>query len=218
MTRLLVSVDVGGTLGQVDGPSLAAVLAEASPLGPADARHILLHTLHIQPSISPAVAAVVCAALRIPARLFPCDIHPQPLRLMPGVLAALRTMSTSATLVTLSNVTCLEADTARLRALLRPWVQDYFQSCRIGYAKPDPAAFRYVADACGSSTANMVHIGDDWACDVEGARSAGVTAIWLSHGRHVPEPDRLTDPGVLVADDLAAASRQITEFALRRRS
>lgn len=218
MTGLLVSVDVGGTLGHADGPSLPAILVEASPLDPVDAHRIIRQKLHIQPAISPQVVGDVCDALRIPLRAFPCDVEPLPLRLAPRTLAALRSMSQYATLVTLSNVTCLEAGTDQLRDLLHPWVRDHFPSCRIGYAKPDPTAWRHVGRACHTSAAHMIHIGDDWTCDVLGARSAGVTAIWVSSGRPVPEPDRLTDSGVLVATDLAAASRQVTHLALRRRS
>jgi FMN phosphatase YigB (HAD superfamily) len=102
--------------------------------------------------------------------------------------------------------------------LFKPWVLDHYPSCRIGYAKPDPAVWHHVAHACRFSTEHMVHMGDDWICDVVGARSAGVTAIWVSNGRHAPEPERLNDPGILVATDLAAASRQLTDLALRRRS
>jgi FMN hydrolase / 5-amino-6-(5-phospho-D-ribitylamino)uracil phosphatase len=130
----------------------------------------------------------------------------------------LQSMSQHATLFTLSNVTCLDAGTDQLRELLKPWVLDHFPSCRIGYAKPDPAAWRYVAHACHSSAEHMVHIGDDWICDIVGARSAGVTAIWVSNGRPVPEPERLNDPGILVATDIAAASWQLTDLAPRRRS
>lgn len=218
MTELLVSIDIGGTLGHVDGPSLATTLTRVSSLDPSETRLVIRQRLHTQPSINPQVIADICDALRIPTSAFPQLFEPPRLRLLPDALAALQVMSGHATLVTLSNVTCLEADTDQLRELLRPWVSSHFPSYRIGYAKPDPAAFRHVADACHASTANMVHIGDDWDCDVVGARAAGVTAIWVSNGRPVPEPERLTDHGVLVASDIGAASRSLTKFALRRRS
>ncbi len=218
MTRLLVSVDVGGTLGRVDGPSLTTILAEVSPLDPVEARSIMRQRLHTQPSISSEVVADVCDALRIPVSAFPRDVEPPLLRPVPGALTALRSMSQHATLVTLSNVTCLEGGTNQVRDLLHPWVQSHFQSYRMGYAKPDPAAFRYVAHACHASTTHMVHIGDDWTCDIVGARLAEVTAIWISNGRPVPEPERLSDHGVLVAADIVAASRLLAHLALRRRS
>jgi len=217
MSGLLVSVDVGGTLGQADRPSLATVVADASPLDPAEARRVL-RRLYVQRSITSEFVADLCRVLRVPVAVFECAVGPSRLLLVPGALTALRAMSQHATLVTLSNVTCLEASIDQLRDLLHPWVQDHFPSCRTGLAKPDPATFRYVARACHTDTAHMVHIGDDWTCDVVGARAARVTAIWLSYGRPVPEPERLGDDGVLVATDLAAAGRHITDLALRRPS
>jgi FMN phosphatase YigB (HAD superfamily) len=216
VTRLLVSLDVGGTLGHVDRPSLATILTAASPLDPEDARRITRQKLHTVDSISPTVIADVCDALRIPVSAFPRSVEALPLTLVPEAAVALRLMSQHAILVTLSNVTCLEAGTDQLRDLLSPWVVDHFPSCRIGHAKPDPAAFDHVADVCHTSAAHMVHIGDDWACDVVGARSAGITAIWISKGRPVPEPERLVGGGVLVAADLVVASRHVNDLALRR--
>lgn len=218
MTRLLVSVDVGGTLCHVDGMSVAAMLAAESPLAPEDARRIMREKLHNKPSITSEVIADVCNALRIPTSIFPRTVKASAPKLLPGAVAALGYMSQQATLVTLSNVTCLEAGTDQMRELLSPWVVDHFPSWRTGHSKPDPAAFRHVAGACCTSTADMVHIGDDWLCDIIGARSAGVTAVWISKGRSVPEPKRLVDRGVLVAADLAAASQHITDLAARRRS
>jgi FMN phosphatase YigB (HAD superfamily) len=218
MSKLVVSVDVGGTIAQAGGPSLATVLARLSPLDADEVRRVVRRMLYPQPSVGPSQAAAICAALRIPVGAFPSSVQPSPLRLVPGAVTALRQMSRYATLVTLSNVTSQEADTELLDHLLRPWVKDHFPSCRIGYAKPDPSAFRYVASACRTRETHMVHIGDDWDCDIIGARSAGVTAVWLSNGRPVPEPDRLVDQGLYLAADLAAASRHVTDLALRRRS
>jgi FMN phosphatase YigB (HAD superfamily) len=218
MTRLLVSVDIGGTLGRADGPSLADTLAARSPLGAAEARGILRQMLHTRPSITPAIVADLCEALRLPPDAFPGMVQPPPLKLMPGAIQALRFMSRLAKVVTLSNATCLEAGTDKLHEMLRPSVAAYFPSCQIGYAKPDPEAFRFVGRACRASIADMVHIGDDWACDIVGARSAGVTAIWISNGRPAPGPKRLQDRGVLVAADLAAVSRRIADLATWRRA
>ncbi|MDG4793481.1 HAD family hydrolase [Micromonospora sp. WMMD1082] len=217
MTRLLVSVDVGGTLCQIEGPTVATTLVAASPLGQDDARRVIRQQLYTRPSIDAAVIAEVCDALQLPASSFPSRIQPPQLRLMSGVVAAVRSVSRHATLVTLSNVTCLDAGTDNMHALLRPWVTKHFPSYLTGYVKPDPAAFHCVADACQSSPAHMVHIGDDWDCDIIGARTAGVTAIWVSNGRPVPEPELLNDTGVLVAADLIGASQHVTDLARWRR-
>lgn len=94
---------------------------------------------------------------------------------------------------------------------------DHFPSCRIGYAKPDPKAFTTVADACGTTVTNVVHIGDDWECDILGARSVGATAIWISNGRPIPDKELpLVDPHVLVAVDLTAAGGHFANLAARR--
>jgi FMN phosphatase YigB (HAD superfamily) len=207
---LLISVDVGGTLGAADGPGLTMRLVGASPLEPERAREIMRGRLHTEASITDTVVADVCDALHIPASTGLFNAPPAPLTLFPGTLEALRTLSAIATVVTLSNVTCVDADTDSLRNRLAPWVSEHFPSCRIGYAKPDPLAFHTVAKHCNVVPARMLHVGDDWACDVVGAVGAGARAIWVSRGRPVPDEAMLVEHDVLVADDLAAAARLLT--------
>jgi FMN phosphatase YigB (HAD superfamily) len=217
MTRLLVSVDVGGTLGHAAAPGLASILADASPLGAAPARRIMRHNLHTQSEITDDVITQTCALLQIPVTSFPRALQPSALILVPGARDALQAMSLHARVVTLSNVTCADSGIEQLQRLTEPWITDHFPSCRIGHAKPDPAAFQTVAQACASTTADMVHLGDDWECDVLGATSVGATAIWISHGRPVPDETMLVDSHVLVAVDLLAASQQVTDLAAARR-
>jgi FMN phosphatase YigB (HAD superfamily) len=216
MSKILVTLDVGGTLGRADGPTLAGVLAAASPLDAKHARRIMRHTLHTHPEITPNVITTVCEALRIPDESFPRHLSPTPLTLIPGTTDALKTMHRSATLVTLSNVTCVEADVGHLRDLLSPWVVDHFPSCRIGYAKPDANAFNVIARSWDVPVSETVHIGDDWECDIIGARNAGATAIWIAGNRPVPDPDLLADSNVLAAANLAQASEYLTHLATRR--
>ncbi|MFD9562576.1 HAD family hydrolase [Streptomyces sp. NPDC059994] len=210
---LLVTVDVGGTLGSADGPGLSMRLAEASPLPAARARAIMRASLHTQPSLTEAVVAEVCEALEMPPEAFPRDIAPAPFRLFPGATEALRRISAVARVVTLSNVTCVDADTEGLRGLLSPWVSDYFPSCRIGHTKPDPRAFHAVLDHLGAARNRVIHVGDDWACDIVGAVESGIRAIWISRGRQVPDAAMVVDHGVLVATDLAAAATHIEHLA-----
>lgn len=210
---LLVTVDVGGTLGTADGPGLAMRLAEASPLPPAQARAVMRASLHTQPELTDAVVAGVCEALEMTVETFPRDLAPAPLHLYPGTIEALRKISTVARVVTLSNVTCVDADTEGLRRLLSPWVSDYFPSCRIGHTKPAPRAFHTVVDQLGTNPDRVIHIGDDWTCDITGAVDAGIKAVWISRGRQVPDESLVVDHGVLVAADLAAAAERIEHFA-----
>jgi len=216
-TRLtpLVTLDVGGTLGTADGPGLAMRLVDASPLPGARAREIMRSSLHTRPALTDTVVAEVCEALQVSPDAFPRDLPAAPFSLFPGTVEALRRISAGATVVTLSNVTCADADTEGLRALLSPWVSDFFPSCRIGHTKPDPRAFHAVADHFGGPSTGLIHVGDDWVCDIVGAIEAGFRAVWISHGRKIPDTSLVVDHGVLVAHDLAAAAPHIQHLAAR---
>lgn len=207
---LLITVDVGGTLGRAEGPGLGMRLTAASPLPADHTREIMRTRLHTQPQITDAVVTEICEALSIPPDAFPRDVRPAPLALFPGTLEALRSLAEIAPVVTLSNVTCADADTDGLRRLLSPWVTGFFPSCDIGYAKPDPRAFYAVAEHHRLAPSSVIHIGDDWRCDVLGSLAAGMIPVWISGGRSVPSTPS-TGPGhdVLVADDLATAAAVI---------
>jgi len=203
MISKLICVDVGGTLGHAETPSLAAILAAASPLGARRAREIMRERLHTVPAITDSVKRDVCSALMIPVSTFPEHVAAPALRLVPEAVGVLRQLSALGTVVTLSNVTCLEADTESLSRHLQPWVSDHFPSCRIGYSKPDPRAFLVAAARFDVPASRMIHIGDDWDCDVVGATGVGAIAIWISHGRSVPDNHMAASQDVLVADNLA---------------
>jgi putative hydrolase of the HAD superfamily len=66
----------------------------------------------------------------------------------------------------------------------------------LGVEKPDAAIFRWAADRLGVAPDQMVHVGDSAAADVDGARGAGMRAIWF-RPRSVL---RLVD-GVRLAED-----------------
>ncbi|GAA4900419.1 HAD family hydrolase [Streptomonospora salina] len=208
-TSLLVTVDVGGTLGATEGAGLATRLAELSPLPAERARAVMRAGLHTRPALTDELVADVCKELEIPREAFPHELAPAPFRLFPGTVEALCRLSSVATVVTLSNVTCVDSDTDGLRELLSPWVSDYFPSCRIGHTKPDPRAFQSVIDHCGIVADRVVHIGDDWTCDIVGAVESGIKPVWVSRRRRIPDESFVIDHAVLVATDLAAAAEHI---------
>jgi HAD superfamily hydrolase (TIGR01509 family) len=214
-TPALISLDIGGTLGNAEGPGLAARLAAASPLGPREARRLMRDVLHTVPEITDTVVDQVCQALRIKPSDFPHDLPVSPLVLFPGTLDALRALNDMASVVTLSNVTCTEADPERLLRLLSPWVSVHFPSCRTGYAKPDRRAFEAVAEACGVEPSQIIHVGDDWECDVRGAAAAGLSTVWISHGRTVPDPLFLVEQSVRIANDLTDAVTHVRHHLTR---
>jgi len=55
-------------------------------------------------------------------------------------------------------------------------------SGRIGIAKPDPRIFTLTLEELDVKPDVVVHVGDSWAADVEGALAAGWHAIWY-HSR-----------------------------------
>jgi HAD superfamily hydrolase (TIGR01509 family) len=68
-------------------------------------------------------------------------------------------------------------------------------SQRVGTIKPRPEIFRAAEVALGQQPAAILHVGDDWAADVVGARRAGWHAAYLRDRQGdtplpVSEPDR----------------------------
>ncbi|MES9963871.1 MAG: HAD family hydrolase [Candidatus Sedimenticola sp. 20ELBAFRAG] len=62
-----------------------------------------------------------------------------------------------------------------------------------GAAKPDPRMFEIACKRSGVSSREMVHVGDEPATDIEGARRAGIRAIWMNrtgvNWQHTAQPD-----------------------------
>lgn len=55
-------------------------------------------------------------------------------------------------------------------------------SAASGAAKPDPAIFRRALELLGAEAPGAVHVGDSLDKDVEGARAAGIRAVFVSRG------------------------------------
>jgi len=62
-----------------------------------------------------------------------------------------------------------------------------------GAMRPDPALFRMAMDWAGAAPRETLHVGDDPLRDVDAARRAGLTAVWINRGgldwpRDLPPP------------------------------
>ena len=69
-----------------------------------------------------------------------------------------------------------------------PYLAAVVVSQRVGTIKPHPAIFRATEAALGGiAPAAILHVGDDWASDVVGAKRAGWHAAYL-HGRPADSP------------------------------
>ncbi len=84
-------------------------------------------------------------------------------------------------------------------------------SGRLGVAKPARAIFEHAARALGVTPAEIVHVGDSRTADVEGARGAGMRAIWFGAAAHATGDD-----GVAAAVDAAAVRAALARWELIR--
>lgn len=72
--------------------------------------------------------------------------------------------------------------------------EDVFTAKELGPRKPDPAFFRAILDRVGCQPTAAVMIGDDLRVDIEGARRAGLWAIWFNPQGLLPPTTLLHAP------------------------
>ena len=74
-----------------------------------------------------------------------------------------------------------------------------YVSEEIGAWKPDPVAFRYAAEHLEVDVSRCAYVGDSPLADVEGSRTAGMTAIWADLDGQ-PYPGGCEVPDFIVHD------------------
>jgi putative hydrolase of the HAD superfamily len=82
-------------------------------------------------------------------------------------------------------------------------------SCEVGRAKPDPGIFLEAARRLDVAPSEVLHVGDRWELDVEGARRAGLGAA-LYRGLWPYYPSGMypeTDPALLEDPDVGTIDR-----------
>jgi FMN phosphatase YigB (HAD superfamily) len=81
-----------------------------------------------------------------------------------------------------------------------PWLAAIVVSQRVGAIKPHPAIFRAAEGILGVAAedrASILHVGDDWAADIVGAKAAGWRAAYLTaRPEDSPLPDSERDGSV----------------------
>lgn len=103
---------------------------------------------------------------------------------LPGaaaMLAALRERGLGTALAT----NAADSDAALIRvALARGGLADFLDHIvcagELGITKPDPAFFHAALTRLGVVPVEAVMVGDSWTADVQGARAAGLRAVWLA--------------------------------------
>lgn len=99
------------------------------------------------------------------------------------VLPALEQLHTRYRLFTASNG---NADIGKIG--LARFFERTINARHVGALKPDPAIFRKVIEGTDLQPHEVVYVGDDPALDVEGARGAGMQAVWIDReGARWPE-------------------------------
>ena len=93
---------------------------------------------------------------------------------------------------------------------LAPLFDVIIDSGRVGVAKPDPRIFTLTLEALAVTPTVIVHVGDSWAADVEGALGAGWNAIWY---RSRPSKGN-ADPRVPVATNAAETRAALSSFGV----
>jgi HAD superfamily hydrolase (TIGR01549 family) len=82
-------------------------------------------------------------------------------------------------------------------------------SGKLGLEKPGRAIFAWTAERLGVPLERIVHVGDSFAADVEGALGAGMSAIWFENAPKNPVP-----PRCLLAYDAATTRQALEKFGL----
>lgn len=109
----------------------------------------------------------------------------QPVRGAAEFLAALRAR---ATVVIVSNNLLQEQQDKLRHCGLERYVDVLVVSEEAGVAKPSPRIFEIALERAKVRAEEAVMVGDSWANDVEGARAAGLRAIWFNRdGREAPD-------------------------------
>lgn len=114
--------------------------------------------------------------------------HLRPVR---GVESMLESLSASMPVGLITN----GPERAQLDKLERLGWTDRFDAVvitgRLGTPKPEPEPFHAACDCLGVSPSEVVHVGDHPVHDIDGARAAGLDAVWVveedTH-RHAPVP------------------------------
>ena len=99
--------------------------------------------------------------------------------------------------------------------------QARFAAHEIGYGKPDPRIFHAACRHVGVEPARVLHLGDDLALDLAGARRAGLHAAWIRRPdlhqggpRHAwAAPPAMAPSGEPVFEDLEAVDRALMASA-----
>jgi putative hydrolase of the HAD superfamily len=110
-------------------------------------------------------------------------------RAIPGAVALLAALQGRATIAIVTNNTVAEQTEKLTTFNLAPYVDALITSEEVGAAKPGQAIFDHALARCDCPAEAAVMVGDSWHNDIEGARRAGIRAVWFNRrGTPIPDP------------------------------
>jgi len=171
-----------------------------------DARHrVLLETLHVQvlsggltvdqarqerfgrllaqaDAGGPAEAELLAGAYR--------DAYASNWQPVPGAIDLLQAVRAAGhPVVIVTNNGLAEQQLKLSRCGFDAWIDAMVTSEEAGVSKPGRGIFEQALARAGASPAEAVMLGDAWTADVQGARAAGISAVWFNRaGRPSPDP------------------------------
>jgi 5'-nucleotidase len=108
------------------------------------------------------------------------DTYRQRRRAVAGAAALMAAVRRHVPIGVVSN-NVLDEQQEKLRICgLDQFADELVVSAEVGVSKPDPEIFRVAMNRLGVSAQQTVMVGDSWAADIEGARAAGIRAIWFN--------------------------------------
>lgn len=188
----VVSFDIGNTLLRLPPPcGFCAHFSRTTGLAfdtlrPLFTQYFLTRDLPIREAVTRA-----CAEIGYPNPNHVVDSYASPAGVAfdDAVPALTRLRAAGVGVIAVSN--CAPWDTGGMAATgLTPLLDDVFYSFQIGAAKPDPRIFHQVQAVIGAEPAEILHIGDTLTADVQGATSAGWSALLLDRGTGGAEAHR----------------------------
>lgn len=211
MIRLIVC-DAGHTLGTFESPGTDDVLTPLTRFSQQRVHEESRRFLHECPDVPEAIEAALkrlCGALLIDPAALPNPWPTGRFAAYPYAREVLRMLrqTTDAPVVVLSNipVTTGPGRMRDLREQLHPYIGITYTSYTMGARKPDALLWRAIAEDHDITNLNeIVHIGDQWNNDVEGAFYAGCRPIHVAT-RYAAPPKTdwpADDDCIGAADDL----------------
>ena len=114
-------------------------------------------------------------------------------RAVDGAVELLAVLRPQVRIAVVTNNTLAEQSEKLATFGLSPFVDALVTSGELGVAKPQLGIFTEALQRVDCAADEAVMVGDSWAHDVEGARAAGIAAVWLNR-TGAAHPDRDDTP------------------------